>query len=473
MKQMRKHAWWWAGLLMLAGCHAPAPVHMPIAPPWQSGELVVATRNGPATRYEDANGQMAGLENDLLQQFAHEYNYRLRFVEAPDVPSMLDLLHGHQVHLVAGELVPGRDYNYLLQAGPGYLPVSQQVVYNTDGIRPANLAALQSLRLATVAGTWHVDALRDARLRAPALRWQESRHEWGENLLDQLSRGALDAVVVDSSTYDLVGHLYPNLDVAFDMPGPASQLAWWMPRDASPLLQAQVRQFFRDMAASGRLKQLSDRYYGYAGRLEGADVSGFLQRMNTVLPRFRKVFEVAQQITGLDWRLLAAISYQESHWDPLATSPTGVRGMMMMTSDTADRMGVTDRLDPRQSVLGGARYLLSLLALQPARTDAADRIWMALAAYNQGESHLDDARLLASRKKLNPLAWCDVKQTLPLLSGGSAAAAARHGYCRGGEAVIFVDSIRTYYDILQKYEPAWQPAPLEAAPEQMFAAHLN
>ncbi len=466
-----RRAWIWAGLLWLAGCHAPEEVQRPIAAPERSGELVVVTRNGPATRYEDVNGQMAGLENDLLTLFAQYYGYRLRFEEQTSVAGMLDRLRLHQVHLVAASLVPGRDYNFLLQLGPGYLPVTQQVVYNTDGIKPADVSGLLGLRVATVAGTWHVDALRAARLHVPALRWIESRSEWGDSLLDQLSRGALDAVVVDSSTFALARHLYPNLDVAFDLAPGEGKLAWWLPRDASPLLVAQVQQFFRQIDQDGRLKQMIDRYYGYADRLEETDVIGFLQRMHTVLPRFRKMFQSAQQASGLDWRLLAAISYQESHWDPLATSPTGVRGMMMMTSDTADKMGVSDRLDAQQSVIGGARYLEELLAQQPASIDASDRIWMALAAYNQGQAHVEDARRLAERRHLNPQAWCDVKQTLPLLAGG-AGAAAPHGYCRGGEAVIFVDSIRTYYDILKKYEAAYQPTPLEA-PEQIFHQTLN
>ena len=76
-----------------------------------------------------------------------------------------------------------------------------------------------------------------------------------------------------------------------------------------------------------------------------------------MLPKYKRLFQQAQEITGIDWRLLAAISYQESHWDTFNTSPTNVRGLMMLTESTADRMGVTDRLDPKQSIPAGAKYI--------------------------------------------------------------------------------------------------------------------
>ena len=121
---------------------------------------------------------------------------------------------------------------------------------------------------------------------------------------------------------------------------------------------------------------------------------------------------------------------------------------MMMTGDTADRMGVTDRLDPRQSIIAGAKYLALLVEAMADRVEEPDRTWMALAAYNQGQGHLEDARILAQRRKLSPLAWSDVKQTLPLLARSEYNSQVKHGYCRGGEAVVFVENIRTYYDIL-------------------------
>src|SRR3989338_7795186 len=184
-----------------------------------------------------------------------------------------------------------------------------------------------------------------------------------------------------------------------------------------------------------------------------ADAASFISRRNTVLPRYRHLFEEAARLTGEDWQLLAALAYQESQWDPLATSSTNVRGMMMLTEDTADRMKVKNRLDARESVIAGAKYLVLLKEQMPDRIPEPDRTWLALAAYNQGYGHLEDARILTKRAGLNPDSWADVKKWMPLLTQPDYYGTLKHGYARGGEAVILVESIRGYYDMLKRLEP--------------------
>jgi membrane-bound lytic murein transglycosylase F len=176
-----------------------------------------------------------------------------------------------------------------------------------------------------------------------------------------------------------------------------------------------------------------------------------------VLPRYRPTFKHAQELTGIDWRLIAALGFQESHWDPMATSPTGVRGLMMLTTETADRMGVTDRLDARQNILAGAQYLLDLKERMPSRIREPDRTWLALAAYNIGLGHLEDARILAQRLGKNPDLWVDVKQVLPLLSRYEYYSTLKRGFCRGGEALVLTENTRNYYDILSRYEQPHTP----------------
>jgi membrane-bound lytic murein transglycosylase F len=185
------------------------------------------------------------------------------------------------------------------------------------------------------------------------------------------------------------------------------------------------------------------------------DVNEFLEKTRTLLPDLRNYFYQAEEITKIDWRLIAALAYQESHWDRMATSPTNVRGIMMLTVDTADRMKVTDRLDARQSILAGARYLLILKDTLPARIDEPDRTWIALAAYNQGYGHIEDARILAQRMKLSPDLWVDLKRSLPLLSNSKYFEKLKHGYARGGEAVLLTEFVRTYYNILLQHEPPY------------------
>ena len=171
----------------------------------------------------------------------------------------------------------------------------------------------------------------------------------------------------------------------------------------------------------------------------------------------RRYFQEAQTLTGIDWRLLAAIGYQESQWDPSATSPTGVRGLMMLTAETADRMGISNRLNARQSILGGARYLALLKEALPDRIPEPDRTWLALACYNQGQGHLEDARRIAQARGGSPDSWADVKDALPYLSRGSYAKVMKYGYARGAEAKLFAENIRNYYDILAAAGARLQP----------------
>jgi membrane-bound lytic murein transglycosylase F len=218
-----------------------------------------------------------------------------------------------------------------------------------------------------------------------------------------------------------------------------------------------AREFFSRIATDGTLKRLMDRYYGHVKRLDRSDLDNLFDAIRTRLPDYRPVFQEAQQVTGLDWRFIAALAFQESHWDPLATSPTGVRGMMMLTSTTADRLGVKDRLDPRQSIIAGARYFVDLRDSLPDRIAEPDRTWMALAAYNQGLGHLEDGRVLTQRLGLNPDIWIDIKKALPLLSRSDFYVTLKHGFARGGEAVVLTENVRTYYDILMQLEEPLRP----------------
>lgn len=444
--------------LFLMSCDAPRPPkRVPaISPVSQTGELVVLIHNGPTMYYENAHGGPAGFEYDLVQLFARKAGYRVRFVVENDLGGIFGKLSQHQAHFAAAGISQTETLNERMRFGPSYLTVTQQVIYNTDTLRPNGFSDLVGRRLAVVADSNAVETLLDMRQRIPGLRWTEVKAEWGEELLDKLSKLEVDAVIVDSNEFDIARNLYANLDVGFVIESP-QRLAWAFPKDVEPALYKQVQEFFKSIRADGTLQRLVDRYYGHTGRLETADVAGILARMQDVLPKYQRYFEEAEEVTGMDWRLIAAIGYQESHWDPYATSPTGVRGLMMMTGETADRMGVTDRLDARQSIVAGAKYLSLLMDAMPIRIEQPDRIWMALAAYNQGQGHLEDARVLAQRRRLNPDVWPDLKKTLPLLAKSEHHSTLRHGYSRGGEAVIFVENIRTYYDILLKYQRPYKP----------------
>jgi membrane-bound lytic murein transglycosylase F len=244
--------------------------------------------------------------------------------------------------------------------------------------------------------------------------------------------------------------------VAFDI-GDTQKIVWALPPRSSQALRNALARFVEQAKKDGTIKRTYERYFGHVRRLDSSDILGILQRRPQRLPALREHFYEAQTLTGIDWRLLAAIGYQESKWDSLATSPTGVRGLMMLTGETADRMGITDRLNARQSILGGARYLALMKDSMPARIPEPDRTWLALAAYNQGQGHMEDARRIAQARGGRPDSWADVKEALPYLSRGTYSKAMKYGYARGGEALNFAENIRNYYDILLRLEPEYNP----------------
>ncbi len=191
-------------------------------------------------------------------------------------------------------------------------------------------------------------------------------------------------------------------------------------------------------------RRVASRYMG---------TGNFSDDVEAVLPLYRGEFEEAARRNGLDWRLLAAVGYQESRWNPAAESPTGVRGLMMLTTDTALDLGV-DREDGAQSIRGAGRFLQGLYGQLPPQIREPDRTAMALAAYNQGIGHLLDARDVTVNRGGNPDRWSDVRDALPLLSDADWQKTTKYGPARGGEAVAFVDSVRQYYARLSAMAPA-------------------
>jgi membrane-bound lytic murein transglycosylase F len=443
-------------LILCAGLTACGLVSTPIPSARESGVLVVVTRNGPTTYYEDAHGNYAGLEHDLVTLFAKENGLKVEFVVANQFQEILPKVIARQAHLAAAGITMTDERKRRVLFSTAYQTVQQQLVCRAGQAKPQSFKDLAGKKMHVVAGTSYIERLTQAKRKYPTLNWEAISNRQTEDLLASLAEGEIDYVMADSHIVQLSLNFHPELAVAFDV-GRPEYLAWAFPKDGDAWLYKKSLQFFARVQRDGTLRRLQDRYYGHLERLEQVDVIGFLAKMNTVLPKYRDLFQEAQDITGIDWRLLAALGYQESKWDPLATSPTNVRGLMMLTEDTADAMGVTDRLDPKQSIIGGAKYFLGQQESLPPRIAEPDRTWFALAAYNVGYGHLEDARVLAQRQGLNPNAWPDLKKSLPLLSKAEFHSSVKHGYARGGEPVIFTENIRTYYDILLKYEKPYRP----------------
>jgi membrane-bound lytic murein transglycosylase F len=440
----------WLVLITLQGCSRPVP------DPDTSKELVVITRYGPATFYLDSDGDPTGYTHDVVQAFASKNNWTVKWLEIGSYSEIFSALQKQEAHMVAANLIAASVDEHHLLPSPHLFETRVVVVTRQPIPEINNLADLAKLNIAVTAGVGHLSLLESARRKYPKLKWTALQDVFPEGLLARLDEREFDAVVVNEQDFDLARNQYPSLHIAYVL-AKNEPVVWALPHANSKRLIAELNRFFIEARRDGTLQQIYERYYGHVKRLEPADAEGILQRRLSTLPRYRRFFQDAQEETALDWRLLSAIGYQESKWDPYATSPTGVRGLMMLTAETADRMGISDRLDARQSIIGGAKYLVLLKDTLPERIPEPDRTWMALAAYNQGIGHLEDARRIAQAKGMNPDSWADVKQTLPLLARGGYESVTKYGYARGGEAVVFVESIRNYHDILLRLEKEYKP----------------
>jgi len=434
-------------LLSLAAC-GPKP----LAVPAEQGRLVVVTRDGPTTHQLDAAGHASGFEHDLITLFAEEIGTPVQFLSAADPNDIAAALKQGQAHFGAGGLAPLPDE--ALRYTRPLRELDQVLVQHEDAAPVDEVADLSGKTVEALAGSAELEALYALTPKPAGLRIVAVEGMNEIQLLERVAQRQTDLAATDSAHFDIATNFFPALQEAFTLPG-KRPIVWAFPKDSDPTLLPRADAFLERVRNDGTMARLIDRYFGHVRRLNQIDVTHFLEKMQSVLPRYRRDFVTVQDELGIDWRLLAALAYQESHWNPLATSPTNVRGMMMLTEDTADRLRVSDRLDARLSILGGSRYFVDLREQLPREVKEPDRTWLALAAYNLGMGHMNGARAIAKMVKRDPNSWYEMKQVLPLLSRPQYYSHLKSGAARGGEAVIMVENIRTYYDILVRYEKAF------------------
>jgi len=409
------------------------------------GELRVLTSKD-ATSHSEGSDYRTGFEYELAQAFADHLGVRLKPVFAHNVRDMVPALLRGEADIIAAGVAITKTLGSQLAFGPPYMEVTMEVVGRRGGYSPRAMADLVGQPLWVHAGTVEEELLQEQKARHPQLSWQPVSEYETEELLGMVCKGTIPFTVANSHAVAIQQRYYPHLVTHFPI-SEREPLAWAMnPRSSQ--LRAAVNNWFNRVETSALIEQLRQHYYGHLERLSFMDLVTYHRRLRERLPEYRKYFEAAGRRYGLDWRLVAALSYQESHWHPEAASFTGVRGLMMLTLKTAAELGVMTRLDPDESIFAGARYFAHLRRRIGSRVPEPDRTYMALAAYNVGWGHLEDARMLAERLGRNPNTWPAVRSTLPLLGKREFYKTLPHGFARGAEPVRFVDCIRAYHSIL-------------------------
>lgn len=413
----------------------------------EQGKMRVITTNAASTFYEGPDGP-TGLEYDLARGFANYLGVELELLVAGSTGEVLGMLAQGKGNFAAAGLAITRQGKKWLHFTHPYQEIRPQLVYRRGTPRPADIMSLQGF-LEVQKSSSHAEHLKSLKKDYEDLDWSEN--DMGtEDLLAAVNDGNIDYTVAGSNEIALHRRFLPQIRVAFDL-GEPEPLAWAFPRFRDKSLYESAQVYFSGLKESGELERLHEKYYGHIHSLDYVGTQIYLRHIEKRLPSLYKYLVQASVETGVDWRLLAAIAYQESHWNPDAVSPTGVRGIMMLTRTTAEELGVENRSDPQQSISGGAKYFRTLLDRLPESVEGSDRSLLALAAYNMGYGHLEDIRVITAQLDENPDKWADIKDNLPLLHKRQWHAQTRHGYARGNEALTYVENIRNYYDILVWY----------------------
>ncbi|MFD2094858.1 membrane-bound lytic murein transglycosylase MltF [Corallincola platygyrae] len=430
-------------LFWVTACDPTQPEKTHLQKILDRGELRVGTIYSSTTYLFGPNGP-EGFDYELAKSLADYLGVELKMVPSYTLNELFTQLNAGRVDVIAAGLAVTDKRREYYSFSPAYQWVSQKVVYKKGRKRPRNLGQLDGV-IRVIANSSHAETLAKLKQENPELEWEETTEHDSEELMQKVLAGDIDFTIVDSSQLDLFRRYHTELSLAFTLVK-EQPVAWLLQKGGNDPLQAALIEFFGQMQSSGMIAQLEEKYYGHVGKFDYVDTRAFIRAIDRKLPKYRPMFE--QYAGEIDWRLLAAQSYQESHWKPNARSHTGVRGLMMLTLNTAKQLNIDNRMDPEQSIRGGAIYLRKLLDRVPEKIAPHERIWFALAAYNVGMGHVLDAINLTRKRGKDPYSWTDVKTTLPLLRQKKWYKQTKYGYARGEEPVVYVDNIRRYYDAL-------------------------
>ena len=420
----------------------------------ERGTLKVATRLGPLSYYE-REGEPNGLDYNLLTAFAVSAGVELEVTVFDSLDDQISSVYNSDIDVAGATLTATESRMKHYEFSEPYLEVSTLLIQHSGRAGKDSIEEIldEPYRLTAIEGSSHAELLNQIQDEFPALHWDEDRESIMFQLMEKVQDKELDYTLVDSSVYELERAMFPRIEIALQLTD-AEPVGFLFARRQDTSLIDAVDQFLIEYKSEGKLERLKNAYFQDQGRMDVAGSLLFKERLENRLPEFEPLFRAAADEHNYDWLLLAAQAYQESHWEAKARSPTGVRGLMMLTLPTAKQLGVTNRLDPEQSLRGGIEYLLSLHSRLPARIAEPDKTKLALAAYNVGFGHLEDARILAQRAGANPDLWKDVEQYLPLLGQKKYYSMVKRGYARGSEPVSYVNNIYRFKSILDWY--AWQ-----------------
>jgi len=410
------------------------------------GELtVVGVSSATSFLQQDSNSR--NLQYELAQHFADQLGVHLNIIDAPDADAVAADVRQGKADLAITSLTDATAPLRVLHLGQPRQPVSQELVARADKPAVANLGAVGNAAIAVANGSPEADQLEQLASQHKGLKVIEVAQATPMKLLDMVNNHQDDYAVVDSIEFNSRHTLFPDLLAARNL-NDHPELTWAFKAGGDASLEKAAQHFVDKMQADGSMARLAS-FYGQdqaQDTVADAGLSEFNDAVASRLPHYRKLFEQNATHTKMDWRLLAAIAYQESKWQAGAVSPTGVQGIMMLTQSTAEYMNVDNRNNANQSIRGGAEYYQEIADSLPDTVHEPDRTWMALAAYNMGPGYLERARALTDVAGDDANKWLDVSNHLNEMAEDARRADRPHPPV--SQALAYVQEVRRYYEAL-------------------------
>ncbi len=423
-----------------------------LVPKGSKGELVVLTVNSPLSFRKD-HEHSNGYEHDLLTEFARDRGYSLRFKILKDEWAVVKGLRDGEGDIAAARIPAHYSIRGSTDLGPAYgeqhlgLICSRNIKVKTT--LTGSLSTKANLKVATLRKNMGTNARNQFSKKYSNIQLDDYLNISTAQLLRLVSQGKYDCAISDRWEASLYLRFFTSLREVVKLDdGQPYHFLVSANSNSKLKLNNELSYWFQKAARRGELGRIHHRYFGYLGELTSQDSSRFFRSVGKEFKLYRESFKKFAKEFNLPWQLVAAVAYQESHWQAGAESHTGVEGLMQLTRETAEHLGVDDRRDPIQSIWGGAKYLRYLIDSQPSKIAFRERLSLALAAYNSGPAHLLDAQTLALNKGTNRLSWKDLKSVYPLLADPSYESELQYGPARGDETVNFVDRVLNFYDLL-------------------------
>lgn len=414
----------------------------------KTGVLRLITNNSINTYYY-YNGQPIGFEYDLALEFANFLNVDLDIV-TPGWNNMFSYLEEGKGDFLASGLAITKDRLEKVNFSIPYMTIQQHIVHHQLIFGPKNIDDLTFRTIHVRRGTSYHSRLEEIKKTGVELNYILHDNIPTEELIRMVHKREIKFTIADNNIAYLNQRYYPDIRIGIPLQKKES-LAWAVNKSDFQMLE-QINKFFLYANETGILKQISDKYYANIEDSDPFDLKKFHQRIETRLPKYKKIIIEESAKYGFDWKLVAAVVYQESHFNPNARSFTNVRGLMQVTTATAEEMGIENRLNPSQSIKAGIKYLDKMMKKFDYLEDDYERVLFALASYNIGYGHVTDALKIAKNTGLDEIKWQNLKTVLPLLSKPKYYKKTKYGYARGWEPVQYVERILTYYDILKQKE---------------------